>query len=111
VEIDAAHRPAEYSEAATFHPTFLYESLWSIGTVFALLWVERRLRLRRGSLLLCYLISYGTVRFLLELIRTDTTFRLFGLSRNGWVAMLVVLGASAWLAWRERRSRSSVADG
>jgi prolipoprotein diacylglyceryl transferase len=101
VEIDAAHRPAEYAQAATFHPTFLYESLWSIGTVFALLWVERRFRLRRGSLLLCYLISYGTVRFLLELIRTDTTFRLLGLSRNGWVAMGVVLGATCWLILRE----------
>lgn len=101
VEIDPAHRPAAYADAATFHPTFLYESLWSVGTVVALLRVERRFRLRGGSLLLCYLVSYGTVRFLLELIRTDTTFRFLGLSRNGWVAMGVVLGATVWLVMRQ----------
>ena len=105
LEIDPAHRPAEFAGAATFHPTFLYESLWSIATVVALLWVEGRFRLRRGSLLLCYLISYGTIRFVLELIRTDTTFRFLGMSRNGWVATAVVLGASCWLVLRERRSR------
>ena len=104
LEIDPANRPTEYADAATFHPTFLYESLWSIATIFVLLWVERRFHLRRGSLLLCYLIAYGTIRFLLELLRTDTTFRFLGLSRNGWVAMGLVLGAIAWLVWRERRS-------
>lgn len=104
LEIDPVNRPAQYADAATFHPTFLYESLWSIATVFVLLWIERRFRLRRGSLLLCYLIAYGTIRFLLELIRTDTAFRFLGLSRNGWVATGVVLGASVWLALRERRA-------
>jgi hypothetical protein len=45
------------------------------------------------------------IRFLLELIRTDTTFRFLGLSRNGWVALgAVLLGAFFW--WRLRGSRS-----
>jgi prolipoprotein diacylglyceryltransferase len=40
-----------------------------------------------------YLVGYAVMRFLLELIRTDTTFRFLGLSRNGWVSIGVVLGA------------------
>jgi hypothetical protein len=44
-------------------------------------------------------------RFGLELIRTDTTFRLLGLSRNGWVSLGVVVGAGAWLYLRELRHR------
>lgn len=104
IRIDPVNRPPEFASYSTFHPTFLYESLWSIATVFALLWVERRLHLRRGSLLLCYLIAYGTIRFLLELLRTDTTFRFLGLSRNGWVSLAVVIGAVAWIVVRERRS-------
>jgi prolipoprotein diacylglyceryl transferase len=104
LEIDRARRPAQYLDAETFHPTFLYESLWSVATILALLWVEKRFSLKRGSLLLCYLAAYGTIRFVLELIRTDTTFRFLGLSRNGWVSMAVVLGAVAWLWWRERKS-------
>ena len=103
LRIDPVNRPVEYANFPTFHPTFLYESLWSVATVFVLLWVERRFRLRRGSLLLCYLIAYGTIRFLLELLRTDTTFRFLGLSRNGWVSMGVALGAGIWLVIRERR--------
>ena len=35
VEIDPANRPAEYAGFATFHPTFLYESLWNLIVVRA----------------------------------------------------------------------------
>lgn len=103
LEIAPGRRPPQFAEFATFHPTFLYESLWSVATIFTLLWVEKRFTLRRGSLLLCYFIAYGTIRFGLELLRTDTSFRLFGLSRNGWVSLLVTLGAVAFLVWREKR--------
>jgi hypothetical protein len=41
-------------------------------------------------------------RFFLELLRTDTTYRLLGLSRNGWVSLGVMLGAGGWLWLRER---------
>jgi prolipoprotein diacylglyceryl transferase len=103
LEIDPARRPPQHADAATFHPTFLYESLWSVATILALLWIERRFTLRRGSLLLGYFVAYGTIRFVLELIRTDTTFRFLGLSRNGWVSLAVALGAVAWLLARERK--------
>lgn len=39
-----------------------------------------------------YLVAYGTGRFALELIRTDTTFRLLGISRNGWIAAALLIG-------------------
>ena len=35
LEIDAAHRPAGYEQFATFHPTFLYESLWNLAALGA----------------------------------------------------------------------------
>ncbi len=104
LEIARPYRPAAYLEAETFHPTFLYESLWNVGVIVLLLSIERRFRLRRGSILLIYFMAYGTGRFLLELIRTDTTFRFLGLSRNGWVAMAVVIGGASglWLLNRVR---------
>ena len=103
VEIDPVHRPAAYVEFATFHPTFLYESLWNLALAGVLLLVERRTSLRRGNLFALYAAGYGLMRFLLELIRTDTTFRLLGLSRNGWVSLVVVLGAVTVVVVRERR--------
>ena len=112
VEIEARFRPEAYPDAATFHPTFLYESLWNIALVVpVLLWIERRVRLPIGGLFFVYAGLYGIGRFALELIRTDTTFRLLGLSRNGWVSLLIILGAVVALTLRRRvagRSRSAI---
>lgn len=109
LRIDVANRPAEYLEAATFHPTFLYESLWNVAVLVpAILWLERRGRLRRGASIGVYLLMYGFVRFLTELLRTDTTFRLFGLSRNAWVALgAVALGGVIYVV-RQRRNEPQV---
>ena len=60
-------------------------------------------RLRPGSLSLLYLVLYGAGRFGLELLRTDTTYRLAGLSRNAWISLALVVGGSVWLSLRERR--------
>jgi prolipoprotein diacylglyceryl transferase len=103
LEVTPAHRPLKYQAVATFHPTFLYESLWDLLIVGVLLWLSAKRRLRVGSIVLCYLAMYAVGRLLLELIRTDTTFRLFGLSRNAWVSLGVMVGAGAWLYLRERR--------
>jgi prolipoprotein diacylglyceryl transferase len=101
LEIDPGRRPAAYADATTFHPTFLYESLWNVGLIVLILWLGRRMEWRRGRLFSVYLALYGLIRFLLELIRTDTTFRFLGLSRNGWVALgVTILGAV--LFWRMR---------
>jgi prolipoprotein diacylglyceryl transferase len=95
VEIDPGNRPLEYAGSATFHPTFLYEMLWNLLiTIPVILLLERRFKLGRGAAIGLYAMIYGTGRFLMELLRTDTTFRLLGISRNGWVSIgAVLLGA------------------
>jgi prolipoprotein diacylglyceryl transferase len=98
----------------TVHPTFLYEMLGNLLIVGALLLVERRRSLRAGSLMFVYAMGYGVLRFCTELIRTDTTFRIFGISRNGWVAVLILLLGIAGLVWRNRGPqpvRAEDADG
>jgi prolipoprotein diacylglyceryl transferase len=104
LEIEPARRPAEYLDAETFHPTFLYESVWNVGIIVTLLVLERRVNLKRGTLFLLYAFGYAVIRFLTELIRTDTTFRFLGLSRNGWVSVAVMIGAAAVLLVRGWRS-------
>jgi prolipoprotein diacylglyceryl transferase len=111
VEIDPGNRPAEYTGFATFHPTFLYEILWNLFVVVAvILLLERRGKLGRGGAIGLYAMLYGTGRFLLELLRTDTTFRLLGISRNGWVAIAaVILGAVLFV--RSRRVSAPATPG
>jgi prolipoprotein diacylglyceryl transferase len=103
LRVDPGHRPDRYADAATFHPTFLYESLYNLCVVAVLLRLSATRRLRPGSLSLAYLVLYGAGRFGLELLRTDTTFRFAGLSRNAWISLGLVAGGSVWLWLRERR--------
>jgi len=103
LEIDPENRPAAYPDAETFHPTFLYEMLWNIGLIVLLLWLERHRKLRRGTSIALYMILYSVARFLLELIRTDSPYRFWGLSRNGWASLAVILAGLALLWWIYRR--------
>ena len=105
VEIDPAHRPAEYAEFETFHPTFLYEAMWNLFvTVPIILYLERRGTLAKGASFPVYMIVYGTVRFLTELLRTDTTFRLLGISRNGYVSLAAIIGGAVLLYIAQKRA-------
>ncbi len=105
IQIAPQNRPAQYAQFSTFHPTFLYESLWNLLVVGFLLWLERRKVLVKGNLFFCYLALYGVMRFLLELIRTDTTFRFLGISRNGWVALAATVGAVIVIVVRQFRAQ------
>jgi prolipoprotein diacylglyceryl transferase len=113
LQVDPDRRVAAYQDFATFHPTFLYESLWNFALAGFLLWLDRRRVLPRGALLFVYAIGYSVARFGLELLRTDTTFRFLGLSRNGWVSLGVAVGATIGLiVWTRRRAaRAAVAEG
>ncbi len=103
---------AGYPGFTTFHPTFLYESLWNIFlTAGIILWLERRNKLAKGSSIALYLIIYGAGRFLMELMRTDTTFRLLGLSRNGWISAGAVLFGIGLFWWMQRRHEPRVLVG
>lgn len=109
LEIDPENRPAAYPDAETFHPTFLYESLWNLALSAFIIWLGKRYPQLRGRLIAVYFAGYGLMRFLLELIRTDTTFRFIGLSRNGWVSIgVVILGVV--IALRGRAKDPSTAD-
>jgi len=103
VEIAERFRPTEYADAATFHPVFLYESLWNLAVVIPLLlWVERRFGLRRGNLFLVYVMLYGVARFLLEFTRTDDATIIMGLRANQAFAALAVIAATTILVVRQR---------
>jgi prolipoprotein diacylglyceryl transferase len=82
---------AGFPDARTFHPTFLYEALLNLLAVALILRIERRRDLRMGSVALLYLASYGVIRFLMELLRTDDQIVwALGIRNNGWIALLVL---------------------
>jgi prolipoprotein diacylglyceryl transferase len=98
-------------EPVTVHPTFLYESLLNLTLAATILIIDRKRALKRGSLIFVYLAGYGVIRFVMELIRTDTEFRLFGLSRNGYVAIVVFLIGVLGGRWWQTRGEPEALDG
>src|SRR5918998_5923256 len=84
IRISPENRPAEFADAQTFHPTFLYESLWDVLVCLLLLWVARRFanRLRDGDVMLLYVSLYSVGRFFVETLRVDPAFLIGGSLRG-----------------------------
>jgi prolipoprotein diacylglyceryl transferase len=109
LEIDAEHLvndPAtgeQFAVGTTFHPTFLYESLWSAGTVMALLYIDKRWRPRGGSLFGLYIAMYGVGRFWIEGLRVDPADEIGPFRWNQWVALAaIVVGMGLFFVLRNR---------
>jgi prolipoprotein diacylglyceryl transferase len=97
LEIDPAHRPAETPNVGTYHPTFLYESLWNIGVALLVVVADRRYRLGRGRAFALYVAAYCVGRAWIEYLRVDEAHLLFGLRFNVWTALVLFLGAVAYI--------------
>ncbi|GGY08067.1 prolipoprotein diacylglyceryl transferase [Streptomyces anandii] len=95
LRIDPAHRPADMPTVGLYHPTFLYESLWDLGVMALLLWLDHRHhpRLRRGRLFACYVLAYTAGRAWIEALRIDHANRFLGLRLNDYVSLLLFSAA------------------
>ncbi len=103
LEIAPEHRPVGYEQYATFHPTFLYESLWLIAMVLVLVWADRRFVLGHGRVFALYVLLYCCGRIWIEALRIDSANHILGLRLNDWTALLVGLGALVYLVLSARR--------
>lgn len=81
----------------TFQPTFLYESVWDLGTAGVLIMLDRRFRIGHGRLFAGYVALYTAGRFWIEALRTDPATHILGLRINLWTSVVVFAGAVAYL--------------
>lgn len=107
LEIDVAHRPAQYIAYRTFQPTFLYESLWCLFVFGLLVWAERRFRFREGQTFTLYVALYTFGRFFFELMRSDPATRLFGVRFNALLSAVLCISATAWFVVLTTRDRDA----
>jgi len=85
------------STVETFHPTFLYESLWNLALVGFLIWVDRRRVLKPGRLIWVYTAGYGIGRLWIEAVRIDRATEIFGVRVNLWTMGIVLAVSLAML--------------
>jgi prolipoprotein diacylglyceryl transferase len=100
---DSTAVSAGYPAGTTFHPTFLYESLWNLALCAVLLAIDRRWKVRPPRLLAMYVLGYGVGRFWVEGLRIDKADHLGGLRWNQWVALVVAVLAAIYLIVDARR--------
>ncbi len=85
-----------------YHPTFLYESLWNLVGFSIMLILRRTKFIRRGDLLVFYLIWYSTGRFFIEGMRTDSLYIGNTGLRTAQVISLLMILAGIALAYYNR---------
>lgn len=105
LEIDFGNQayPTGLPNGVLFHPTFLYEMLWSIAGFFILLAVDRKYHLRWGKLFSAYLIYYSIGRIWVESIRIDPSEIILGLRINIWSALVTIAIAIVLFWWQGKR--------
>lgn len=115
--IPIQNRPIQFLDVETFHPTFLYESLWNLGVLALLLTLFRaasrgRIQLPPGALSCVYLMAYSSGRLWIEALRLDPLCLLSqppfcegGLRMAQVVSLLLIsLGAvGLWWLYGQRR--------
>lgn len=85
VEIDLA------DGVETFHPTFLYESVWNLGLVGFLIWIDRRGVLKPGRLVWVYAAGYAIGRLWIEALRIDKATEILGVRVNLWTMGILLI--------------------
>ena len=107
LEIDPENRPSQYIEQATFHPTFLYESLWNLMVVLVLIKIDRMKILSKGMLFVVYFVFYSIGRIWVEALRIDEATQIAGLRINVWVfSVLLLLSLGCLFKFERRESRT-----
>ncbi len=97
VDADNPNFPAGMPADTLFHPTFLYESLWSLVGVVVLLALDKKFNFRRSRLFWLYAIYYTLGRVWIEAMRIDDAeqISLFGITTrlNVWTSIFVLVAA------------------
>ncbi len=96
---------AGYPPGTTFHPTFLYESLWNLFLCGALIWIDRRFAPRGWQLFAMYVMGYAFGRFWIEQLRIDPANEIGGWRVNEVVSAVLFVAAVLVLVIGTLRSR------
>jgi prolipoprotein diacylglyceryl transferase len=93
LRIDASHAANTNLPAGIYQPTFLYESIWDVGTALLVIWADRRFKMGHGRAFLLYVMTYVAGRSWIEYLRVDHANHILGLRLNDWTSIFVFLFA------------------
>ena len=91
LHVPLLNRPPGFSEFSTFHPTFLYEAIWT--TALGLLLIKYGRFLKVGQVFALYVFGYCLGRVGIEMIRIDEAHNFAGVRLNVFVGTVIGLFA------------------
>ncbi|MBP3222332.1 MAG: prolipoprotein diacylglyceryl transferase [Actinomycetaceae bacterium] len=97
---------AGYDSGTTFHPTFLYESVWCLIGIAVVLLVEKYIHLYQGQLFVMYVMWYTLGRVWIEMLRIDSAHHILGLRLNVWTSIFVFVGAVGVFVYMNRKNKN-----
>ena len=93
-----------YIEGFYRQPTFLYESVWSlIGFILLLFLRNKKHLLKKGEVLLVYVMWYSFGRFCIEGLRTDSLYFLGVIRISQLLSAFLFVGTIILFIWRRKK--------
>lgn len=93
-----------YIEGFYRQPTFLYESVWSlIGFILLLFLRNKKHLLKKGEVLLVYVMWYSFGRFFIEGLRTDSLYFLGVIRISQLLSAFLFVGTIIPFIWRRKK--------
>jgi phosphatidylglycerol:prolipoprotein diacylglycerol transferase len=104
--ISPENRLDGFDAFSTYHPIFLYESIWNIGVMVLLLWLGRKQTesLKSGDLFIIYVGCYAAIRLLLDFLRMDAS-QIAGWNANQFVMAVILVAVGGYYLWRRTKTK------
>jgi phosphatidylglycerol---prolipoprotein diacylglyceryl transferase len=94
--IDPENRVTGFESFSHFHPTFFYESALNVILFLFLWWYATKKRVP-GRAVALYLVGYGLIRFIVDIVRIDPMLMLGSVRASQALCLLFVAGgATLW---------------
>jgi prolipoprotein diacylglyceryl transferase len=110
LKIPEGNRPVRFESFATFHPTFLYESILCLLITLLVIYLPWARTLRDGNQFLLYVFLYCSGRLWIESLRIDTAHHIFGIRLNIWIAGICAIASAGGLYIRQKRLGAGTAN-
>lgn len=97
LKVDEIYRPLGLENVSTYHPTFLYEMIWTLSLALIIVLAEKKCSWwAKGQSIAFYISGYCFGRVFLEILRVDKATEVFGIRFNLLLSAVLCCVGAIW---------------